>query len=122
MPDLLEPANPSGGTSTTCTVTLTAEAPAGGWQIAISTDNTVATAPSSVVVAAGSTSFQFTVATSAVSAATTVTIQLADAQSGLVLWRELLSIAPSATAVDAACAPEYTLGGRPCTLRASMSS
>jgi hypothetical protein len=115
------PANPSGGTSASCTVTLASAAP-GGWQIAIATDNTVATVPSTVTVAAGSTSFQFTVATSAVSAATTVTIQLADAASGLVLWRELLSVAPSAAAVDAACAAEYTLGGRPCILRVSMSS
>src|SRR5581483_354725 len=89
------PANPSGGASSVCTATLAGAAPAGGWQVALATDNTaVASVPPGVTIAGGATSCQFTVTTFAVSAATTVTIQLADAPSGLVLWRQLMSVTP----------------------------
>src|SRR6266446_1574338 len=71
----LNPPSVTGGNSSTGTVTLSAPAPTGGAQVALSSSNTTAaTVPSNVTVAAGATSASFTVSTSAVSASTTVTI------------------------------------------------
>jgi trimeric autotransporter adhesin len=71
---ILSPRSVKGGNSSTGTVTLSAAAPAGGAVVTTSSSNTVATVPSSVTVAAGSTSATFTVSTQRPSADTTVTI------------------------------------------------
>src|SRR5260370_15680371 len=69
----LNPPSVTGGNPSTGTVTLSAPAPTGGAQVALSSSNTTAaTVPSKVTVAAGATSASFTVSTSAVSASTTV--------------------------------------------------
>jgi hypothetical protein len=71
----LNPTTVTGGNSSTGTVTLSAAAPAGGAQVALSSSNTAAAqVPSSVTVAAGATSATFTVSISAVAASTTVSI------------------------------------------------
>src|SRR5467141_3627436 len=71
----LNPASVPGGNSSTDTVTLSGPAPAGGAQVALSSNNgAAARVPSSVTVAAGATSATFTVSTSAVAASTTVSI------------------------------------------------
>jgi hypothetical protein len=71
----LNPTSVAGGNSSTGTVTLSGPAPAGGALVTLSSNNTtVARVPASVIVAAGATSATFTVATSAVSVSTTVTI------------------------------------------------
>jgi len=74
----LNPASVTGANSSTGTVTLSGPAPAGGAQVALSSNNTaVARVPSSVTFAAGATSATFTVTTSAVAASTTVSISAA---------------------------------------------
>ena len=63
----VSPTDVIGGASATGTVTLTAAAPAGGVQVPLSSDNTVAaTVPPSVTVPAGSTSATFPVTTNPV--------------------------------------------------------
>jgi hypothetical protein len=60
----VNPTDVVGGTSSTGTVTLTSAAPAGGFQVALTSDNPVAaTVPPSVTMAAGSTSASFTITT-----------------------------------------------------------
>lgn len=60
----VNPTDVVGGTSSTGTVTLTSAAPAGGFQVALTSDNPVAaTVPPSVTVAAGSTGASFTITT-----------------------------------------------------------
>src|SRR6267378_1975769 len=74
----LNPTSVIGGLqSSTGTVTLSAPAPAGGAQVALSSNNGAASVPSSVAVPAGATSATFPVNTSAVAASTTVTISAA---------------------------------------------
>src|SRR5467141_2196553 len=68
------PSNVTGGNSSTGTVTLSGAAPAGGAQVALSSNNGAASVPSSVAVPAGATSATFTVSTSPVAASTTVAI------------------------------------------------
>ncbi len=71
----LNPTSVIGGVqSSTGTVTLSGLAPAGGAQVALSSNNAAASVPSSVAVPAGATSATFPVNTSAVAASTTVTI------------------------------------------------
>jgi hypothetical protein len=71
----VNPASVTGGNSSTGTVTLSGPAPAGGAQVALSSNSTtVARVPSSVTVAAGATSASFTIGTSAVTSSTAVTI------------------------------------------------
>jgi len=89
------PASPNGGADTNCTGTLSAPAPVGGWVLLFGIDQpAVATVPSSVTVGAGSATFPFKVSTAAVTASTTVAIQIYDAASGASVWRELLTIQP----------------------------
>ncbi len=69
------PANSIGGTTAVATLLLNAAAPAGGLVVSIvSTNSSVATAPTSVTVPAGSTSTTFNVTTAAVANTTGVTI------------------------------------------------
>jgi trimeric autotransporter adhesin len=71
----LSPTSVSGGNPCTGTVTLNGRAPSGGTSVALSSSaTTVATVPSSVVVAAGQTTANFTVTTKAVIFVRTVTI------------------------------------------------
>ncbi len=62
------PASLSQSSTSTCTVTLTQTAPAGGWGIALTSNNTALTVPASVTVAAGATTASFS-ATAAASIA-----------------------------------------------------
>jgi hypothetical protein len=73
----LNPTSVTGGNSSTGTVTLSGPAPAGGAQVALSSNNGAASVPSSVAVPAGATTAAFTVSTSPVTASTTVAISAA---------------------------------------------
>src|SRR6266481_3440572 len=74
----LNPTSVIGGVqSSTGTVTLSGPAPAGGAQVALSSNNGAASVPSSVAVPAGATSATFTANTSPVTASTSVTISAA---------------------------------------------
>ena len=71
----LNPSSVVGGVGTsTGTVTLSGPAPAGGAQVMLSSDNSAASVPPSVIVPAGSTSATFTVNTSVVLVSTSATI------------------------------------------------
>src|SRR5882762_8689476 len=70
----LNPSNVTGGNSSTGTVALSGPAPAGGAQVALSSNNGAASVPSSVAVPSGATSATFTANTSPVTASTTVAI------------------------------------------------
>jgi hypothetical protein len=70
----LNPSTVIGGTASTGTVTLSAPAPVGGLAVALSSTNAVARVSSAVIVPAGSTSQQFSIATTATSRKITATI------------------------------------------------
>ena len=71
----MSPSTVGGGqANSTATIRLTTGAPSGGASVSLSSDNTVATVPSSVTVASGSTAQTFTVTTSTVTDNKTVTI------------------------------------------------
>jgi len=70
----VSPASVDGGSSSTGTVTLNGQAPSGGTVVILSSSSSNATVPSSVTIAAGSTSAIFTVSTSSVSTNTYGTI------------------------------------------------
>jgi LmbE family N-acetylglucosaminyl deacetylase len=67
-------ASVTGGSPTTGTVTLDGPAPAGGAQVALSSNNAAAAVPASVTIPAGATSASFNVTTSAVATSTPATI------------------------------------------------
>jgi hypothetical protein len=72
----VNPTDVVGGTSSTGTVTLSSAAPAGGFQVSLTSDNPVAASvPPSVTVAAGSTSASFTISTN----------QIGNPQSSLII-------------------------------------
>src|ERR1700704_4906177 len=73
----LNPTSVAGGNSSTGTMMLSGPAPAGGAQVALSSNNGAASVPPNVTVAAGATSATFAVSTSAVASSTTVTITAA---------------------------------------------
>jgi hypothetical protein len=70
----ISPASVTGGNPSSGTVTLNGPAPAGGAQVALSSNNPAASVPASVTVAAGATSATFNITTSAVTALTSVSI------------------------------------------------
>ncbi len=86
------PSTINGGDTVSCSGTLASGAPAGGWRLLLASDNTAATVPSSVVVSAGASTFSFTIATTAVPATAVAAIQIFDAASGAIVWRELITI------------------------------
>jgi len=70
----VNPASVAGGSSSTGTVTLNMAAPSGGAGVFLSSSNTAASVPSSVVVPQEQTSATFTAGTSAVQTTTSATI------------------------------------------------
>ena len=70
----ISPASLTGGTPASGSVTLNGPAPAGGAQVALSSNNLAASVPANVAVAAGSASATFNVTTSAVAISTNVSI------------------------------------------------
>jgi hypothetical protein len=87
----LNPTTVVGGNTAQGTVTLTAAAPAGGFGVTLSTNNTAATVPPSVTVAAGATSATFTMSTTSVTASSVVTIT---ASAGGVTQTATLTVNP----------------------------
>lgn len=79
----LSPSSVLGGASAQGTVTLDTAAPAGGVQVGLSSDNSAALVPTSVVVAQGQTAATFNVTTTAVTAITTANISATFGSTGL---------------------------------------
>ena len=98
----LNPASVAGGSSSTGTVTLNMTAPSGGAGVFLSSSNTAASVPSSVVVPQGQTSATFTAGTSAVQTTTsaTITAQLAGTVTAA------LTISPGGTCTPTTCAAQ----------------
>jgi hypothetical protein len=110
---VLNPTSVIGGNPSTGTVSLSGPAPAGGVQVLLSSNNTIAArTPASVTVAAGATSATFTVSTSAVAATTTVTVSGA---YGGVTRSASLTVQPAAppapTLTSLTLSPASVIGG-----------
>jgi FG-GAP-like repeat/FG-GAP repeat len=88
----VSPASVTGGASAQGTVTLTSAAPAGGFAVALSSNNAAATVPPSVTVSQGATAATFPIGTNAVSASTPVTIT---ANAGGVTRSTTLTVNPA---------------------------
>jgi hypothetical protein len=93
----VNPASVTGGATSQGNVTLSAPAPAGGFAVALSSNNAAVTPPSSVAVAQGASSATFAVATTAVSASTAVT--LAASAAGVTRTTILAVTPPAQTAM-----------------------
>lgn len=87
------PTTPSGGATVQCTGTLSGPSPAQGWKLVGASSDPSVTVPA-ITVPPSSTTFQFAMTTTAVTVLTTVTVQLYDAQSGLPLWGQAISVTP----------------------------
>jgi plastocyanin len=74
----VSPTSVNSGTSSTGTVSLTANAPTGGFVVNLSTMQSFAQLPLTVTVPSGASSATFTITTTAVTAASTATINAAD--------------------------------------------
>lgn len=99
-----------GAQSSTGTVTLSAPAPAGGAQVALSSSNTnVARVPASVTVAAGATNATFVISTSAVSASATVSISAS--YGGAARSAPLTVNPPTPTLTSLTLNPTNVIGG-----------
>jgi len=107
----LNPTSVIGGAqSSTGTVTLSGPAPAGGAQVALSSNNGAASVSSSVPVPAGATSATFPVNTTAVAVSTTVIIS---ASYGGVTQTASLTVT---------AAPNYTLSASPSSVTITQGS
>jgi LmbE family N-acetylglucosaminyl deacetylase len=103
----VSPASVTGGAGATGTVTLNGPAPAGGAQVAVSSNNLAVTAPASVTVAAGATSASFSLGTSAVANNTAVTISAS--YGGATLTASLTVLPPAVSSL--ALNPTSVIGG-----------
>ena len=116
----LDPTSVTGGTPSTGTVTLNTAAPAGGTAVALSSSNTaVAIVPAIVTVPAGATSANFTVATSPVTASTSVAIS--GTYSGVTggAW---LTVIPATTLSSMSLNPSSVPAGSPSTGTVALSA
>jgi hypothetical protein len=87
----INPNSVPGETPSTGTVILSGPAPAGGMVVTLSSNNQVVQVPASVTVAAGATTATYTLTTSAVTSARTVTIS---ARGGYVTVRADITVTP----------------------------
>lgn len=111
----LQPAAIIGSTPVNGAVTINAPAPAGGASVALASDNPAASVPASVIVPAGATSATFTVLTSAVPAATQVTISASYGGNAQLATLDITPPTPSLLVLS-----PFTLTGGT-TSRASLS-
>jgi len=88
----LSPTSVVGGTPSTGTITLNGPAPADGAVVSLTSSNSIAAPPSSVTIAAGASSANFKIVTSAVGASTAVTI---NAIQGTLTKTATLTIKPA---------------------------
>jgi LmbE family N-acetylglucosaminyl deacetylase len=113
----LSQASVTGGTAVTGTVILGGPAPAGGAQVALSSNNPAATVPASVTVAAGATSATFNVATSAVAASTSASISASYGGGTQSVSLTVLPPVPSALSIS----PTSVTGGTGATGTVTLS-
>ena len=114
----LSPTTVIGGTSATGTATISANAPAGGFVVSLSSDNSAATVPATVTVAQNAMTATFTVSTTAVGTATTATITVT---GGAVTKTASLTINPPALS-SVSVSPAGVTGGTSATGTATLAS
>ncbi len=118
----ISPSSVTAGSPATGTVTLSAPAPAGGFVVSISSSNpSVASAPSSVTVAQGQTSANFTISTGQVSTQTTVTFT---ASANGVSRQANLTVNPAQSSVtlqSLTISPTSVWGGQSATGTVTLS-
>ena len=118
----LNPSTVTGGNTSQGTVTLTAAAPSGGADVALSSGNTsVANVPPSVNVPAGATGASFTLTTSSVTTSATVTVSASyngvaraaslAVQPAPAVALSALSLSPTAVTGGGSSQGTVTLGG-----------
>jgi uncharacterized protein (TIGR03790 family) len=111
------PASVPGGATATLVIYLGALAPAGGWQVKLSSSNpSVALVPSSVTVPAGSRYLQVPVTTTSQCSSTPVTLT---ASSGVTTLTTLLTVTPPPVSGLTFASP--VKGGHPVTATVSIS-
>jgi trimeric autotransporter adhesin len=88
------PTTLSGGGTVQCSGTLSGPSPSGGWTMAFATSDPSLVAPPSLTVPAGASTFQFAMATNAVTTSVVASLQVFDAQSGLPLWGQVITVNP----------------------------
>jgi len=115
----LNPASVTGGQGSTGTVTLTGSAPAGGASVSLSSSSASATVPSSVLVAAGSTSATFAITTASVTTATTATLSAAYAGTTKTAP---LAISPAVSLLSLSASPASVTGGTGATGTVTLSA
>lgn len=117
----IQPPNVAGGVSATGTVTLSGPAPSGGISVSLSSNNTSAAVPSSVMVAAGSTVANFSVTTTSVTSSVAATISSSyggTTQSASLTITPATSIALASVSVN----PTSVTGGTSVTGTVALSS
>ena len=103
----ISPSSVGGGTNATGTVVLSGNAPTGGFKITLTSNNSAAIVPATLVIAAGQSTSTFTVKTTGVSATKTATIT---AKNGTTTKTATLTInPPSLTGISVT--PTTTPGG-----------
>lgn len=107
-----------GGVSATGSVTVNSVAPAGGLSVSLTSSNSNASVPSSVVIPAGATSAQFPITTNAVPNAITATIS---AILGGVTQTATLTVSPPGLA-SLTLSPNVIYGGATSTGKVTLSS
>jgi hypothetical protein len=113
----VSPTTVLGGVSSQGTVTLSAAAPTGGAVVTLTSSNTaVATVPASISVPAGSTTGTFSVTTTSVSSATSVTITGTYAGSSRVAsltvqYLKSIAVTPSNLSLNTGSSQQYTATG-----------
>ncbi len=115
---VLNPNSGVGGFSSTGTVTLNGPAPAGGFAVALSSNNAAAQVPSSVTVAANATTATFAVTTNAVGSTTSPTITASF--NGSVQTAGLTLNAPAVASLT--LNPTSVLGGNSSTGTLTLTS
>jgi hypothetical protein len=88
------PSTAAAGTTIQCSGTLGTPGSASGWRLALASSDPAVTAPATVTLPPGSTTFQFPLATGTVSSVTAVTVKITDADSGFTLWTVGISVSP----------------------------
>jgi trimeric autotransporter adhesin len=86
------PTTLTGGGTIQCAGTLAGPAPSGGWRLSFASSDPSVVVPGPLTIPSGSSSFQFAMTTNAVTAATTVSVQIYDLGSGLALWGQIISV------------------------------
>jgi hypothetical protein len=114
----VNPASVVGGTSATGTVNLSKKAPAGGFDVSLTSTNGVATLPASVSVPAGKTSATFAIETSPVATDTSVGVEAAAGSSSV--QTKLLVKAPKLS--ELSLSPTSVTGGLTSTATVKISS